>query len=78
VLPMETNSNFGFNFPWWDRIAGTYRAQPKAGHDEMTIGLAQFQGIKRQTFLWMLLLPFRGKAGGYPINQRGTKSEQIS
>lgn len=66
VIPKETNSNFGFNFPWWDRIAGTYCAQPQAGHEGMTIGLIQFQGITRQTLLWMLLLPFRGKGGGYP------------
>ena len=66
VIPKETNSNFGFNFPWWDRIAGTYRAQPQAGHEGMTIGLIQFQGITRQTLVWMLLLPFRGKGGGYP------------
>src|SRR5690606_25342790 len=25
----ETNSNYGFNFPWWDRLLGTYRAQPR-------------------------------------------------
>ena len=35
----ETNSNFGFNLPWWDRLFGTYRAQPRAGHDAMTIGI---------------------------------------
>jgi len=61
VLPRESNSNFGFNFPWWDRIAGTYRDQPSAGHEGMTIGLAPFQNAKRQTLLWMLLLPFRGR-----------------
>ena len=33
VDPRETNSNFGFNVPWWDRLFGTYRAQPQAGHD---------------------------------------------
>ncbi|HFQ89744.1 MAG TPA: sterol desaturase family protein, partial [Desulfobulbus sp.] len=25
VIIRETNSNFGFNFPWWDRLFGTYR-----------------------------------------------------
>ncbi|MHA1569906.1 MAG: sterol desaturase family protein, partial [Alphaproteobacteria bacterium] len=39
----ETNSNFGFNLPWWDRLLGTYRAQPAAGHEAMTIGLEQFR-----------------------------------
>ena len=33
VVPRETNSNFGFNLPWWDRLFGTYRAQPAAGHE---------------------------------------------
>ena len=73
VIPRETNSNFGFNLPWWDRIAGTYRDQPSMGHDAMTIGLTQFLEAKRQTFLWMLLLPFRGTADGYPIGQRGDR-----
>ncbi|MFC1824502.1 sterol desaturase family protein, partial [Thermodesulfobacteriota bacterium] len=43
VFPSETNSNFGFNLPWWDRLMGTYRAQPSRGHDGMTIGLNQFR-----------------------------------
>jgi len=43
VLPNETNSNFGFNLPWWDRLLGTYRAQPAAGHTGMTIGLDAFR-----------------------------------
>lgn len=73
VVATETNSNFGFNFPWWDRIAGTYRDQPSAGHEGMSIGLTQFQGVKRQTLPWMLVLPFRGKGGEYPINRRGRK-----
>ncbi|MCB1726887.1 MAG: sterol desaturase family protein, partial [Gammaproteobacteria bacterium] len=31
----ETNSNFGFSLPWWDRLFGTYRAQPRGGHEGM-------------------------------------------
>ena len=27
----ETNSNFGFNLPWWDRLFGTYRAGAAGG-----------------------------------------------
>lgn len=73
VIPRETNSNFGFNLPWWDRIAGTYRDQPSLGHDAMTIGLTRFLEAKRQTFLWMLLLPFRETAGGYPTGGRGDR-----
>src|SRR6202165_1377062 len=43
AVPRETNSNFGFNLPWWDRLFGTYRPQPAAGHDGMTIRLQQFR-----------------------------------
>ena len=39
VILRETNSNFGFNLPWWDRLLGTYKDQPAKGHDAMTIGL---------------------------------------
>ncbi len=66
VIPRETNSNFGFNFPWWDRLCGTYRDQPAAGHDGMTIGLSQYQDQRRQGLVWMLLLPFTGTTGAYP------------
>ncbi|MDE2133833.1 MAG: sterol desaturase family protein [Alphaproteobacteria bacterium] len=43
IVPNETNSNFGFNLPWWDRLLGTYRAQPAAGHEDVTIGLDIFR-----------------------------------
>jgi sterol desaturase/sphingolipid hydroxylase (fatty acid hydroxylase superfamily) len=58
VKPHETNSNFGFNLPWWDRLLGTYRDQPEDGHEAMTIGLSQFQDRPRQNLLWLLALPF--------------------
>ena len=69
VILRETNSNFGFNLPWWDRLLGTYRDQPAAGHEGMTIGLGQFRDAKRLTLPWMLALPFIGKPGKYPINR---------
>jgi sterol desaturase/sphingolipid hydroxylase (fatty acid hydroxylase superfamily) len=43
AAPAETNSNFGFTLPWWDRLCGTYRAEPAAGHERMTIGLEDFR-----------------------------------
>jgi len=43
IYPPETNSNFGFNLPWWDRLLGTYRAQPREEHEAMTIGIEQFR-----------------------------------
>lgn len=67
----ETNSNFGFSLPWWDRLFGTYRAQPRAGHQAMTIGLHGHQDPREVARLdGMLMLPFRGKVDGYTINRR--------
>ena len=59
VASEEHSHNFGFNFPWWDRLFGTYRPQPAAGHQEMTIGLSEHQDSSRQSLFWMLALPFR-------------------
>ena len=70
VIPQETNSNFGFNLPWWDRLLGTYKAQPAAGHESMTIGLEQCQD-QSQTLLWMLGQPFTGQTGNYPMGGEG-------
>ncbi|MBO1518725.1 sterol desaturase family protein [Oceanisphaera pacifica] len=61
VTPAETNSNFGFNLPWWDRLFGTYQAAPKAGHVGMTIGLTQFRTPAEQRLHQQLLQPFRRK-----------------
>lgn len=54
----EMNSNFGFNFPWWDRLFGTYRAQPEAGHEAMEIGIRGFQASRDQMLDRLLLHPF--------------------
>jgi len=72
IYPQETNSNFGFSLPWWDRLLGTYRAQPAKGHEAMSIGLHQFRAPLSLPRL--LLLPFVGKAGNYPIGRRGVKA----
>jgi sterol desaturase/sphingolipid hydroxylase (fatty acid hydroxylase superfamily) len=67
----ETNSNFGFNLPWWDRLLGTYRAQPRAGHEAMTIGIRTYRDPKLCAWLpGMLVLPFLGKVSEYAINRR--------
>jgi sterol desaturase/sphingolipid hydroxylase (fatty acid hydroxylase superfamily) len=70
VLPRETNSNFGFSLPWWDRLCGTYTAQPTEGHGGMTIGIKQFRAPRDLRLDRMLLQPFRGETGNYPINRR--------
>jgi sterol desaturase/sphingolipid hydroxylase (fatty acid hydroxylase superfamily) len=77
VTIRETNSNFGFNFPWWDRLFGTYRAQPVAGHEGMTIGLSQFRDPKQNNLLRMLILPFTGDPGRYSLNRLGADPERI-
>lgn len=59
IVPRETDSNFGFNMPWWDRLFGTYRAQPEAGHEGMTIGLPRFRAPLEQRLDRMLTQPFR-------------------
>ena len=67
----EANSNFGFSLPWWDRLFGTYRDQPRAGHQGMTIGINKFRDPKQVSWLpGMLSLPFIGKMSGYVINRR--------
>jgi sterol desaturase/sphingolipid hydroxylase (fatty acid hydroxylase superfamily) len=70
VVPRETNSNFGFNLPWWDRLLGTYRAQPAAGHEAMTIGLEAFRAPRDLRLDRMLVQPFRGETGRQPIDRR--------
>lgn len=63
VVPRETGSNFGFNLPWWDRLFGTYRAQPEAGHLDMAIGLPWFRDPARVGLAPLLALPFRTRPG---------------
>lgn len=77
VAIRETNSNFGFNLPWWDRLFGTYRAQPVAGHEKMTIGLSQFRDASKLTLWRLLVLPFVEDPGSYAINRRGKEPGQM-
>ena len=69
IHPHETNSNFGFNLPWWDRLFGTYRAQPSQGHESMTLGIEQFRTRRDLWLDRMLIQPLLGPASGYPINR---------
>lgn len=58
VIRRETDSNFGFNLPWWDRIFGTYRPRPAKGHLGMTLGIPAFRKPE-DSKLWALLVqPF--------------------
>ncbi|NOY66816.1 MAG: sterol desaturase family protein [Gammaproteobacteria bacterium] len=67
----EANSNFGFSLPWWDRMFGTYRDQPRSGHEGMTIGIHKYREPKQVAwFPGMMMLPFKGKVSDYAINRR--------
>ncbi|EKF20143.1 sterol desaturase family protein [Nitratireductor pacificus] len=67
TIPRETDSNYGFNFPFWDRLFGTYIDAPRLGHRAMEIGLSDYRGALTARLGWMLLLPFRA------LRRRGTK-----
>lgn len=75
-LAHETNSNFGFNLSIWDRLFGTYRAQPQDGHTGMKIGIDTFRDGAQCTWLpRLLIMPFVGKINDYAINcRRGEKT----
>jgi len=67
----ETNSNFGFALSIWDRLFGTYRGQPRGGHESMSIGIRTMRDAKLCAWMpGMLLIPFIGKVKGYAINRR--------
>ena len=59
VLRREHDSNYGFNLSLWDRLFRTYTAQPKGGHQGMTIGLTSYQSAEPSKLGWSLILPFR-------------------
>ena len=55
----EYSHNFGFNFPWWDRIFGTYQAQPALGHEEMHVGIKGLQDRQSIEYFALLSQPFK-------------------
>ncbi len=77
VAIRETNRNFGFNFPWWDRIFGTYQAQPVSGHRNMTIGLSQFRKPEDLTLGKLLVLPYTGYPGKYSLKGIGADPRKL-
>ena len=70
IVRRETNSNFGFNLPWWDRLFGTYQRQPEAGHELMTLGIEQFREPKELRFERLLTQPFRNERSCRPKPDR--------
>jgi len=74
---LETDSNFGFNLPWWDRLFGTYRDQPQAGHQAMTLGLDIFRDRRSVDLHWLLLQPFlHAQTGQEPKHPPATDARQ--
>jgi sterol desaturase/sphingolipid hydroxylase (fatty acid hydroxylase superfamily) len=53
----EHDSNYGFSLSIWDRLFGTYIAQPAEGHDKMDVGL-EWRDDRPARFGWTLSLPF--------------------
>ena len=74
IIRSETNSNFGFNLSFWDRLFGTWREQPKLGHTEMVIGLEHLQPAPTHNIGFMLRLPFGSEIGQYPMLKSKGKS----
>lgn len=75
VDPREANSNFGFSLPWWDRLLGTYVAQPAKGHEGMDIGLERFRTTRDLWLDRMLLQPLRGPANGGALDPKTSVGE---
>jgi len=73
IIKAETNSNFGFNLSFWDRLFGTFRAQPTLGHTDMVIGLEHLQDASTHQIGFMLRLPFGGNIGQYPMLKKSIK-----
>ncbi len=69
AIPAETNSNFGFELPWWDRLFGTYQDESAQGNLGMTIGLDSFRSRKDLRLDQMLLQPFRGSANHHAVRR---------
>jgi len=72
----ETNSNFGFNLPWWDRLFGTYRDQPRLEQTQMNIGIRGFESVNQCSLLHrLLLIPFQKMSSGYVLNRRSWRQD---
>lgn len=77
ILRWETDSNFGFNFPWWDRLFKTYRARPEKGHEQMILGVQEFRDSKELGLTRMLAQPFRKSGGAAYSANKNFKSSKV-
>ena len=64
IIHTETDSNYGFNLPWWDRLFGTYTDQPSLGHEGMTVGLEEWQDSQPANLVWTLKVPLLALESG--------------
>ncbi len=69
-LPQEANRNFGFNLSLWDRLFGTYKAQPDLGHQAMELGIDRFRQAGDLHLHQMLLQPFYAEGRTYAFNDK--------
>ncbi len=74
VYDQETDSNYGFALSIWDRMFRTYVPQPRDGHQDMQIGLIDWQDAAPTRLWWSLALPFRNppaspRLGSTPADQ---------
>ena len=76
--PVETDSNFGFTLSWWDRLFGTYRAQPRAGHDAMTIGVEGFAAHAVLGLHRLLIQPLLKEPASRAGRQRADVSRNVT
>uniref|UniRef100_A0A7C4W0W6 Sterol desaturase family protein n=1 Tax=Desulfatirhabdium butyrativorans TaxID=340467 RepID=A0A7C4W0W6_9BACT len=77
VTIRETNSNFGFNLPWWDRLFGTYRDQPVMDHETMPLGIAPFRKDTDLSLGNLLILPLKANPGAYSLNRIGADPKRL-
>lgn len=54
----ETNSNYGFSVPWWDKLFGTFTAHGKYEQADIKIGTVPMPDRSMQLFPGMLIQPF--------------------
>lgn len=74
IRPVETDSNFGFNLSLWDRLFGTYRAEPALGHDGMTLGIELFREARELWLDRLLTQPFRNPKRSAAVDPKARSS----
>ena len=67
ALQLETDSNFGDLFPYWDRLFRTYCEQPLKGHQGMTLGLNYLRDPHELWLHRLLMQPCADITEGTPV-----------